>query len=143
MPRGFKDEDRYVAPEGNDFAKGNSGGGAPEGNLNASKHHLHTSPWDYRDNLDDEEEIESIEKTKASIIEKMPEEPTETEEKLAEHIAVRMHIAEVAEDYIGEEGITQTVETHNGDYEKKNPALTEYRRYCSNITQDLVKLGVV
>lgn len=34
-------EDGRGAPEGNDFAEGNPGGGPPEGNTNAMKHGLH------------------------------------------------------------------------------------------------------
>jgi hypothetical protein len=40
----WEHEDRQEgAPEGNDFAKGNPGGGAPEGNFNAAKHGLETT----------------------------------------------------------------------------------------------------
>ena len=42
------------APRGNDYAAGNSGGGAPEGNQNAQTHDLFASHEGYFDDLDDD-----------------------------------------------------------------------------------------
>ena len=43
------------APEGNDFAKGNTGGGAPSKNQNAMKHGLYSQPDNLLDYLEREE----------------------------------------------------------------------------------------
>ena len=60
--------DRYSAPEGNDFAVGNSGGSPPEGNTNALTHGVTADPTHLMDELESEEQ-EFVEQLAGSFLE--------------------------------------------------------------------------
>ncbi len=64
--------ERHVAPEGNDYAKGNKGGpGAPEGNTLALKHGVTADPTHLLDELEPDEQ-EFVEQLAGSFLEIAP-----------------------------------------------------------------------
>ena len=120
--------------------------GAPEGNNNAETHALNADPYNYYESLDSEER-EFIHRTASAIEDRLRQRSggvDSLDEKLAERIAIELHIVSKASDYVmNVSGLTQTVEGENTSFERKAALLGEIRKRDKAISQMLKDLGVL
>lgn len=99
----------------------------------------------YINNIKDPNEKKEIDELKASLLDRMEQngENDRVDEKMAKRLATRLHIVEQASEYLQKHGLTQSVITDGGSYEKKQPVLDEIRRYDQSIVSDMKSLGIL
>lgn len=126
---------------------GGASTGAPENNGNAEKTGLHADPKKYKERQDKDQE-DWIRSVRESILDRMRsggKEPDFLDRVLAERVAINLHIAANASEYVDEEGLIQTVFVEDGGYEKDIPngLVKELRQFDKDIISNLKKLGVL
>lgn len=119
--------------------------GPPEGNQNATTHALQADPKHYAGNLPHEEQ-EWVRDMAASIEDRIRANTGSVDlldRTLARRLAIRMHIASNASEYIQEQGMIETIWTDEGRQDVKNRLLEELRQYDQGIVMDLKRIGVL
>lgn len=131
-------EDRYVAPEGNDHAEGNSGGAPPECNQNARSHGVFSTPEFLIDDLD-ENELEWIEAITDGYLEVAPFGPEDPRAERLAMTAVKVYQSWAAENAMLRDGLSeeQTVGvTDSGDVVTETDA-HHLRRASSQLSKEV------
>lgn len=128
------------APEGNDFAKGNDGGGAPAGNDNAATHGMTSDTWKWFDRHEDEVG-DDVREMVESWMELAPFGWAATGNvKLLTRAAINECQIEQGDEYIEEHGVIvdEPVTAGDGVIHKasENPAF----RYKSRLQKDTIKI---
>lgn len=125
-------------------------GGAPEKNGNAQTHALNADPKKYHERQSDTEREWIFEMTEVICdrLRSVRGAVDPLDRTLARRVAIKLHIAAHASEYVSKEGLMQTiqVQTQGGStYEKEitNDILTELRNYDREIVNELQKLGVL
>jgi len=126
---------------------GGASTGAPKNNGNAEKAGLRSDPKKYKARQSESEE-DWIRSVRESILDRMRtrgREPDFLDRVLAERVAINLHMAANASEYVDEEGLIQTVFVEDGGYEKDIPngLVTELRQFDKDIIGNLKKLGVL
>lgn len=123
------------------------GSGAPKNNGNAEKHALTADPKKYheRQSADDQEWIFELSETILDRIRRVRGDVDPLDRVLARRIAIKLHIAAKASEYVDETGIVQEVFVEDGGYTKEIPngIVQELRQYDREILNELKKLGLV
>lgn len=135
------------AIRGNDYAKGNSGGGAPVGNNNAETHGMHTDAQNWFENHRDEVEGRVRRKVRKVV----RNEDIDWREHWKVNIVIEMVITQEqirkGDQYIAESGfIVEEVTTKDGTTvvnEKVNPAVETKSRLFRNIQDAMSDLGML
>jgi hypothetical protein len=99
---------RYSAPEGNDFAVGNPGGGAPKGNQNPAKHHVYSVPSNLTEHLSDED-LGFIRDLSEAYIESAPFGPEDPRSERILITCIKVWQEHAAEAQIAKEGLSEDV----------------------------------
>jgi len=121
--------------------------GQQKNNGNAEKAGLRSDPKKYKARQSESEE-DWIRSVRESILDRMRtrgREPDFLDRVLAERVAINLHMAANASEYVDEEGLIQTVFVEDGGYEKDIPngLVTELRQFDKDIISNLKKLGVL
>lgn len=120
--------------------------GAPEGNNNGEKHALNADPYNYYSSLDPEQK-EFVHETAAAIEDRIRENSGEVDSldvKLAERIAIELHIVSKATNHVmNVSGLTQVISGEKGSREYQATLLGEIRKRDAAIIEMLRDLGVL
>lgn len=126
---------------------GGASDGAPENNGNAEKHALSADPKKYHERQSDEDQawIFELSETILDRIRRVRGDIDPLDRVLARRIAIKLHIAAKASEYVDETGIVQEVFVEDGGYTKEIPngIVQELRQYDREILNELKKLGLV
>lgn len=121
--------------------------GAPKNNGNAEKHALKADPKKYHERQPDEEKewIRDLSATIQDRIRQTRGNVDPLDRVLARRIAIKLHIAAKASEYVDETGIVQEVFVEEGGYTKEIPngIVQELRQYDREIVNELQKLGLI
>lgn len=96
------------APKDNDYAVGNSGGSAPEGNQNPAKHHVYSVPSNLTEHLDDED-LAFINNLAEKYIEAAPFGPEDPRSERVLITCIKVWQEHSAEAQIAREGLSENV----------------------------------
>lgn len=123
------------------------GGGAPLNNGNAEKHGLRADPKKYhaRQSPEDKEWIHDLSATIEDRIRRVRGDVDPLDRVLARRIAIKLHIAAKASEYVDETGLVQEIFVEDGGYTKEIPngIVQELRQYDREIINELQKLGLI
>jgi ribosomal protein S25 len=130
------------------FHRGTSPDGeSHENNGNAEKHALSADPKKYHERQSDEEKewIFELSETILDRIRRVRGDVDPLDRVLARRIAIKLHIAAKASEYVDETGIVQEVFVEDGGYTKEIPngIVQELRQYDREILNELKKLGLI
>lgn len=124
---------------------GGASPGAPEGNQNATTHGLTADPTKYHESLPPEER-EFVLDVAASIEDRIRDlkgDVDYVDRVLARRVAIKLHIVANATDYVRSNGLTETVFTEDGSFDKESPLLPVLRQYDREIWNELRDLGLL
>lgn len=130
---------RYSAPEGNDFAVGNPGGGAPEGNQNPAKHHVYSVPSNLIEHLSDED-LGFIHKLSEAYIEAAPFGPKDPRSERILITCIKVWQEHAAEAQIAKEGLSEDVTVAMSDSGPVTKAESHHLRRAANQLNKEVRL---
>lgn len=126
---------------------GGKGSGAGPANGNAEKHALTADPKKYHERQEPAEKdwIRDVSATIEDRIRRVRGDVDPLDRVLARRIAIKLHIAAKASEYVDETGIVQEVFVEDGGYTKEIPngIVSELRQYDREILNELRKLGLV
>lgn len=120
--------------------------GAPKGNDNATKHALNADPYNYYNSLEAREEafVKRLASAVESRIRDRSGEVDSLDEKLAQRIAIEIHIVSRASDYlIHESGLAQLTDEREDSREYRAALLGEVRKRDKAIIHMLRDLGIL
>lgn len=117
-----------TAPDGNDYALGNPGGGAPSRNGNAIKHGATASPLNLLEHLD-QEELEWIEALVSAYLDRAPFGPEDARVERLTRVCVMIYQEWAAEEAVLEEGMGQ--ETVVGVSSEGTPIVNTEEHYLN------------
>lgn len=124
---------------------GGASPGAPEGNQNATTHGLTADPTKYHESLPPEER-EYVLDVSAAIEDRIRAQKGDVDyvdRVLARRIAIKLHIVSNATDYVSTNGLTETVFTDDGSFDKESPLLPVLRQYDREIWNEMRDLGLL
>lgn len=124
------------APEGNDYAVGNSGGGAPEGNTNALTHGVTADPTGLMDELEPKERT-FVEQLAGSLLDIAPFNADDPRFERLQITCVKAVQERRGEREIARDG--PTVERFVGTREDETPITQEEEHYLAKFTSRLSK----
>lgn len=130
------------------FHRGTSPDGTShENNGNAEKHALRADPKKYHERQSDADQEWIFELSEAILdrIRRVRGNVDPLDRVLARRIAIKLHIAAKASEYVDETGIVQEVFVEDGGYTKEIPngIVQELRQYDREILNELKKIGLV
>lgn len=130
------------------FHRGTSpDGSSHKNNGNAETHALRADPKKYHMRQGDEEKewIFELSEVIQDRIRRVRSDVDPLDRVLARRIAIKLHIAAKASEYVDETGIVQEVYVEDGGYLKEIPngIVKELRQYDSEIFHELKRLGLV
>lgn len=133
------------------YLHGGASTGAPENNVRAQKHGIHTKRQRYYNNCSEEEQV-WIDSVIESILDDMPgsNEPSFAKLQIVRNIAIDMHKLRNANDYIDEKGVVHRDKTvgYTDDgrpikEDQENAVNIAYDRLNRTMTRQMEKLGVL
>lgn len=127
-----------------------AGGSTGPGNTditrsNGEKHGIDADPKRYAEDLPDTE-CDFVDSVAGNIIDRkqrMHGNIDYLDRVIARRIAIRMHIASKASEYVQDEGLIETIWTEDGQISMQNRLIDELRRYDKSIVEDLQSLGLL
>ena len=128
--------ERHVAPAGNDYAKGNPGGGAPEGNTNAVTHGATATPRNLISDLPDEQ-LEYVEAIADGYLAVAPFDQDDVRYERLYMCAVRILMEWRGQQTILKDGISD--ETVIGINDRGEPITDTDEHYLAKFTSRLSK----
>ena len=130
---------RHTAPEGNDYAKGNSGGRPPSGNQNPAKHHVYSVPSNLIEHLSDED-LGFIHKLSEAYIEAAPFGPKDPRSERILITCIKVWQEHAAEAQIAKEGLSEDVTVAMSDSGPVTKAESHHLRRAANQLNKEVRL---
>lgn len=124
---------------------GGSKVGAPEHNQHNRTHGMSADPMHYAESLDEEEQawVQDMTATICDRVRANTGNVDPLDRTLARRLAIRLHIASRASEYVRDNGMIETIWTDEGRQDVRNRLLEELRQFDKDIVNDLKKIGVL